>query len=823
MAVKDSLNNYPLWIFHPDEPIRVGWDIWITLIMVYLLFNIPIQLCFRLELELNSPWSRFDLMVDVFFLIDIVFNFNTGILDKENRFITSRFIITRRYLLTWFCIDVVTSIPFEYLTNSNSLSRLSYITKFSRFLKFFKVVRLLKLIRVMKAFSKFEERSETGTLALRLLKCSLMFFLIAHYAGCFFVGLQEVYRSNDRSYENLYGYDEKSWLVRFQDTWEQPQIIIYLRSVYWAFTTLATVGYGDITPLLPLEIIFTIGVQICGCSLFGIMYYMTRDDATGAMIKEKIAAVREYITHRKLPLQLSNKIRRHYGYSWKRTQVYKETEILSELPQALRTECILFMNKDLVKKVEFLANIEMDVLPGIVTRLKPAHAIHGDAILIEGNFGQEMYFVSYGNLAMSVASKHAELSRVKKFGEQQDLRIKDVKTGEYFSDYSVAIDRARHPATVISESLCDLFVLTRADFMKFGEDYPVVYEAIVLQIKKTFLGLMETVMKKRHHHFFMLALHRQASLGSKFHQLLYDSHQHAATITRTTGAMHLTGSNEGDASLIGLRRLSLEMKSAPAISLGMRLKYHKLTKQVMNPSGGSSSSNKKKCSVNSTARKNTNMFQKLKSVNSSLHFFGRSYNLPKLNSTKKRAVNWSTPMDFHPHILEKVLCWKDRAKLRVIQKQLFFSEKRFSPQTLSTGNTMTCGREMDVVVKELKTAIQQELGCLRKELGTHICHSSPSYKPRKVVSNVKMPDSHMHEDSNCPGRPDFETNELYSLKEELRDLKSVIFIELKKLKEERQNCSSTEDLALVKEQLSELKNMLLSQSKFSVSNCSSIS
>jgi len=59
--------TYPLWIFHPHEPIRRDWDIFLGLIMIYLVVDIPIKICFEVNLPLSHPWSRAELVVDCLF------------------------------------------------------------------------------------------------------------------------------------------------------------------------------------------------------------------------------------------------------------------------------------------------------------------------------------------------------------------------------------------------------------------------------------------------------------------------------------------------------------------------------------------------------------------------------------------------------------------------------------------------------------------------------------------------------------------------------------------------------------------------------------
>ena len=46
---------------------------------------------------------------------------------------------------------------------------------------------------------------------------------------------------------------------------------IYIFSVYWVFTTLTTVGYGDYAGTNSIEYLYTIGLEFCGLSFFALL------------------------------------------------------------------------------------------------------------------------------------------------------------------------------------------------------------------------------------------------------------------------------------------------------------------------------------------------------------------------------------------------------------------------------------------------------------------------------------------------------------------------------------------------------------------------
>lgn len=67
-------------IIFPDSHFKSIWDLLAFILIIYQSITLPFKICF--EPDLPSEMYYFDLMQDLFFMVDILVNFQTGIYQK---------------------------------------------------------------------------------------------------------------------------------------------------------------------------------------------------------------------------------------------------------------------------------------------------------------------------------------------------------------------------------------------------------------------------------------------------------------------------------------------------------------------------------------------------------------------------------------------------------------------------------------------------------------------------------------------------------------------------------------------------------------------
>lgn len=113
-----------------DSLFKAVWDWVILAFVIYTAIEIPYDVAFLRPRKTNVSSSRFgalvtlspivmaNLIVDLFFIIDIPINFRSASVDKHTEEVTSDpRKIAVLYLKSWFIVDFVAAIPFEFLVN----------------------------------------------------------------------------------------------------------------------------------------------------------------------------------------------------------------------------------------------------------------------------------------------------------------------------------------------------------------------------------------------------------------------------------------------------------------------------------------------------------------------------------------------------------------------------------------------------------------------------------------------------------------------------------------------------------------------------------
>lgn len=455
-AMADELVRFSKagWIIHPTSAFRLYWDLIILSLLIVNMFVLPVAIAFFTD-DMSPSWIAFNGISDGVFMLDIVLNFKTGVLvhGNPNKFILDPKKIAIRYLRTWFLIDLVSSFPFDYVVSAATSSESGRLLGASRALRILRMAKLLSLLRLLRIsrlvryVHQYEEILNVTRSVIRFINLISLMMLVAHWNGCMQYLVPVLDDFPDDSWVMIHGLRDKAWTEQ------------YLWALFKALSHMLCIGYGRHPPQNIPETCVTISSMMTGATFYALFIAYSINviqtmDSPARSYREKIQQIEEYMSHRKLPVNLRDKITKYYEHRFQ-GKMFDEEKILSEVSRPLRKAIVNYNCRELVRAVPFFYDAEPDFVSAIITKLDFEVYLEGDVIIREGEPGTEMYFLKSGTVSVNCDGVTSD----------------DLTDGAYFGEICL-LTNARRTASITAKTLCDIFILHAEDFREVVDEYP---------------------------------------------------------------------------------------------------------------------------------------------------------------------------------------------------------------------------------------------------------------------------------------------------------------------------------------------------------------
>ncbi|XP_059183770.1 potassium voltage-gated channel subfamily H member 7-like [Centropristis striata] len=476
------------WTILHYSPFKAVWDWLILLLVIYTAIFTPYSAAFLLnDLEEQrrrecgyscSPLNVVDLIVDIMFIVDILINFRTTYVNANEEVVSHPAKIAIHYFKGWFLIDMVAAIPFDLLIFGSGSDETTTL------IGLLKTARLLRLVRVAR---KLDRYSEYGAAVLMLLMC--IFALIAHWLACIWYAIGNV--------EKPYLEHKIGWLdnlgvsigkkYNYSDPSSGPSIKDkYVTALYFTFSSLTSVGFGNVSPNTNSEKIFSICVMLIGslmyASIFGNVSAIIQRLYSGtARYHLQMLRVKEFIRFHQIPNPLRQRLEEYFQHAWTYTNgIDMNMEVLKGFPECLQADICLHLNKNLLQGCKAFQGATKGCLRALAMRFKTTHAPPGDTLVHGGDVLTALYFVSRGSIEILKDDVVvAILGKNDIFGEMIHLFTKPGKSC----------------ADVRALSYCDLHTIQREEILEVLDMYPEFADHFLTNLELTFDLRDEKVVK----------------------------------------------------------------------------------------------------------------------------------------------------------------------------------------------------------------------------------------------------------------------------------------------------------------------------------------
>ncbi|CAJ1380899.1 unnamed protein product [Effrenium voratum] len=361
------------YIIPPSYRWKLRWDILVGALIIYSVLIIPWRISF--DIDPDPLATVFEILVDIIFAIDVVLCFRSAFADADGTIDTVFWHISRRYLRTWFTFDLLSTVPVDRFVEAIT-GQGGPQARALKMIRMVRLIRLLKLARVLKMgklVQRIEDILDLSPLTLRCINLGTKLTVMSHFMGCFwfFVSThQDMHVTQcvaglldcDPNENSTNWWAEVN--IKEGQKWDQ-----YIASLYWAFTTMTTVGYGDIHPRNDGERVYAIVAMIFGATMFGyiigsIAAMAGQERGIEALTKKKLSLVRHFCEEQRVSENKVREVMRHYAFFYEERSPFNENALMMELPNWLRKKVSKHIHREALARLGVFAGPQQKGLEG---------------------------------------------------------------------------------------------------------------------------------------------------------------------------------------------------------------------------------------------------------------------------------------------------------------------------------------------------------------------------------------------------------------------------------------------------------------------------
>ncbi len=409
-----------------------GETIWLAAIFSAVIFSAaeaPFTFTFDTKLQVWQVIA--DVIISGLFIADFIYSIRKY--KKQNDLPLPQRMSKNKFIFN-SVIDVLALIPFDFLFYLiGPVGGISARTV--KLLRMIRMVRIVKIIQVVRSMPLI-----SGWLKIGLAFISSM--IVVHWFSCFWIMFHPLPAGIDRT-------------------------TYYIECFYWAVTTLTTVGYGDITPKTNAGRIYTMFVMFVGVGVYGfVIGNISRIFTESARYKEqgreKFAELNAFMKYYHIPSKLQSAVFNYYGHLYNQRLSDNDTQIISELPHALKQELQVYMNMKLIRSLPVFQFCSISCLREVSSCLEQKFYAPSDTIINIGEIGDEMFIIGHGSV--DVITEDGKV-------------VAQLYEGQFFGEAALIEETTRN-ANIRANSYTDLYRLSKDDFVNIIRHYPELLDSI---------------------------------------------------------------------------------------------------------------------------------------------------------------------------------------------------------------------------------------------------------------------------------------------------------------------------------------------------------